>query len=62
MGHVRVKVRIGDVDQKRTIDVDAIVDTGATLTVIPRRLAEELDLKVTGRTVVETGADRFRVG
>ncbi len=59
MGHIWVKARIGDIDQHRVIEVDALVDTGVTLTVIPRRIAEELRLKITGRTTVETGAGRI---
>jgi len=58
MGYTWVKARIGDVDRKRVVDVDAVVDTGATLTVVPRRLAERLSLKVTGKTLAETGAGR----
>ena len=59
MGRVWVKARIGDPDLRRVIEVEALVDTGATLTVVPRRLAKELELKITGRTVVETGAGRI---
>lgn len=61
MGHVWVRVRIGDVNLKRIVDVNALVDTGTTLTVIPRKLAEKLNLEVTGRTVVETGAGRLEL-
>jgi len=46
---VWVKARIGDPGKRRIVEVDALVDTGATLTVVPRRLAEELELEVTGR-------------
>lgn len=56
-----VRVRIGDVNLKRIVDVDALVDTGTTLTVTPRKLAEKLNLEVTGRTVVETGAGRLEL-
>ncbi len=59
LGRVWVKARIGDPDLRRVIEVEALVDTGATLTVVPRRLAKELELKITGRTVVETGAGRI---
>ncbi len=61
MGHVWVKVKIGDPGKKRVIEVEALVDTGATLTVIPRRLANELGLEPTGRSVVDTGAGRIEL-
>jgi len=58
MGHVWVRARIGDPGKKRVVEVDALVDTGATLTVIPHKLAEELGLKVTGRVPVMTAGSR----
>jgi len=61
MGHVRVRLRISDIGRRRTLDVEGVVDTGATLTVIPRRLAEELGLEVTGRSLIETGAGRLEL-
>jgi len=51
---VWVRARIGDVDGRRIIEVDALVDTGATLTVVPRRLAEKLGLRATGKVSVAT--------
>jgi putative transposase len=59
VGHVWVKARVGDESGSKSAEVEALVDTGATLTVIPRRLAEELGLRVTGRTEVETAAGRI---
>ncbi len=59
MGHVWVRARIGRPDKSVVIEVDGLVDTGATLTVIPRRLARELGLEITGKTYVETGAGRL---
>ncbi len=59
MEHVWVKARVGDESGSRNVEVEALVDTGATLTVVPRRLAEELGLRVTGRTQVETAAGRI---
>ncbi|RSN68215.1 aspartyl protease [Candidatus Korarchaeum cryptofilum] len=59
MDHIWVKVRIGRPDGTKYVDTDALVDTGATLTVIPRSLASELDLQVTGKTYVETAAGRI---
>jgi clan AA aspartic protease len=55
MGHVWVDVKIGCEDASRIIETRALVDTGATLTVIPESVARELGLKVTGRSKVETG-------
>lgn len=54
MGHIWVKAKIGDPSGVRIIEVEALVDTGATLTVIPRKVAQELGLKPTGRAVVAT--------
>lgn len=56
MGHVWVNVRIGNVNLSRVVEVKALVDAGATLTVIPRSLANELGLSITGKSRVETGA------
>jgi len=59
VGHVWVRARVGDESGSKSAEVEALVDTGATLTVIPRRLAEELGLRVTGRTEVETAAGKI---
>jgi len=53
MGHVGVKVRIGDPDRIRVIDGNALVDIGATVTVIPRKIANELNLKTAGRLLLK---------
>lgn len=59
LGHFWVKARIGDENCIRLIETDALVDTGATLTVIPRKTAFDLNLKPTGKSIVETGAGRL---
>ena len=59
MGHVWVKARIGDPGRRRVREVEALVDTGATLTVVPRGLARELGLEVTGRLPVATAGGRL---
>lgn len=41
--------------------MDVLVDTGATLTIIPREIAMVLNLKVTGRFVVETSVGRLEL-
>jgi len=56
MGHVWVTVKVGSEDGSRVIETRALVDTGATLTVVPRAIANELGLRVTGRLRVKTGA------
>jgi clan AA aspartic protease len=59
VGHVWVRARVSDESGSKSVEVEALVDTGATLTAVPRRLAEELGLRVTGRTEVETAAGRI---
>ncbi|MCX8193637.1 MAG: aspartyl protease family protein [Nitrososphaeria archaeon] len=61
MGHVTVKVKIGSPDKERLIETEGLVDTGATLTTIPREISEELRLEVVGKSVVETGAGRLEL-
>jgi len=56
MGHVSVRARICSLDKSKCADVEALVDTGATLTAIPRSLAEMLGIQAVRRDVVETGA------
>lgn len=56
MGHVRVKIRIANPNRRdQAIELDnVLVDTGATWTVIPRPIAEELGLEVLGKKKVRT--------
>jgi aspartyl protease family protein len=56
MGHVRVRVRFARPERRQDgIEVaDAVVDTGATWTVVPRELAENLSLDVFGGKTVKT--------
>jgi clan AA aspartic protease len=54
MGYVRVDAVIKNSFSGGSVSVKALVDTGATLTVIPRRVAEELQLLVIGRRRVAT--------
>ena len=61
MGHVWVRARIGDSDRRSIAEVDALVDTGATLTVVPRRLAEELGLGITGRVTAMTADGKIEL-
>ena len=45
MGHFRVGVLIGHLTGERFVPVDALVDTGATYTWIPRDVLEDLGVK-----------------
>jgi predicted aspartyl protease len=58
MGHVRVRIRLANPERREDgVGVEeALVDTGATWTTIPRTLAEELDLRVIGPMAVKTAA------
>jgi len=56
MGHVYIKVTISNMERSRAKQVEALADTGATLTVIPQTIAQELGLSEFRKEVVETGA------
>jgi len=51
MGHIEVDILIRDLERKKTIKTKALVNTGATFTVIPESIAKELGLKPTGEKV-----------
>jgi aspartyl protease family protein len=61
VGHMWVTVRVGSEDGSRFVETRALVETGATLTVIPRSIAVQLGLRVTGKSRVETGAGVIEV-
>ena len=54
MGHVWVKTKVINPLTGAEVEREALVDTGATFTVIPRSLYEKLSLKVVGEKDVET--------
>ena len=55
MGHSWVDVEISDLERKHSEKVKALVDTGATLTVLPKELADRLGIKATAEVDVESG-------
>jgi len=59
MGHVWVPIGVFDPESKKAVKIYGLVDTGVTLTVIPKKLAVELGIEPVGETVVETGAGRI---
>jgi len=54
LGLVWVEAVIRNPNTGRHVTAKALVDTGATLTVVPRRITEELQLPVIGRRRVAT--------
>ncbi len=55
MGHVIARVTISSpVDESLQTRVDALVDTGATFSVVPRAIGLDLHLPTTGRVRVRT--------
>jgi len=61
MGHSWVEVEISDLDKKKSIRIKALVDTGASLTVLPERIAEELGIEPVSEEEVMTGAGVIKV-
>jgi aspartyl protease family protein len=58
MGHVRIPIRLRNPtdDSLFTEVTDALVDTGATWTIIPRSIAAALQLREVGPFMVRTAA------
>ena len=58
MGHVRVAIKLAHPGRLgQTVDVsDALVDTGATFTTVPRALADQLRLDIFDKHTVRTAA------
>ncbi len=63
MGHVRVKIRIANPARRHEgVEVDdALVDTGATWTTVPRDIADRLGLDIVDQVRTETAAGEISV-
>ncbi|MBI2648457.1 MAG: aspartyl protease family protein [Thaumarchaeota archaeon] len=61
MGHVETEVTLSSKENARSVKEKALIDTGATLTVLPRRVADELLVKADARTKVLTAAGPLEV-
>jgi clan AA aspartic protease len=61
MGHSWVEVEISDLENKRSSKVNALVDTGATLTVLPKRFADKLGIKPVFEEKIATAAGEIKV-
>jgi len=54
MGHVWVKVKVKNPLADTEVEEEALVDTGATYTVMPLNISDKLGLRVVGKKDVET--------
>ena len=62
MGIFNVTIQIGDLNWERSQDVEVMVDTGATTTVIPRSILESLSVQPTmTRTFEYAGGDQVQL-
>ena len=61
MGHSWVDIEISDLERKHSKEVQALVDTGASLTALPKKIADELGIKPTSQEQVSTGAGIIKV-
>jgi aspartyl protease family protein len=61
MGHSWVEIQISDLEKKHSKKVKALVDTGASLTTLPEKLADELGIKPASQEQVSTGAGIIKV-
>ena len=61
MGHTWVDVEISDLERKHSRKIKALVDPGASLTTLPKKLAEELRIEATSHEQVSTGAGIIKI-
>ena len=58
MGHVRVPISLANPEHRERVEVipDALIDTGATWTTLPRSIADRLELKSLGEITDRTAS------
>ncbi len=61
MGHTWVNITISDLEKKKSKKVKALVDTGASLTTLPERIAKEIGIEPVDEELVSTGAGEIKV-
>ena len=61
MGHSWVEIELLNLEKTKSKKVNALVDTGASLTVLPKQLAEDLGIKSITEEKVSTGAGIIKV-
>jgi len=61
MGHIYATAKISNVERTRVIEIQTLADMGATLTVIPQKIAQELELGEFTTEMVESGAGELEL-
>lgn len=61
MGEIFVEIEIANLERTKSKKVKALVDTGASLTTLPRKLADELGIKPERQEMVATGAGLIKI-
>jgi aspartyl protease family protein len=56
-----VDIEISDLERKHSKKVKSLVDTGASLATLPKKLADELGIKPTTEEEVSTGAGSIKI-
>ncbi len=59
MGTFNVSIQIGDLAGQQFVEVQALVDTGSTYTVLPKEVLEQLGINQEGQRSFELGDDRL---
>lgn len=59
MDHIEIEVLISNLEGEKVIKTRALVDTGATFTVISESITKELNLKLTGEKIGVSIAKRY---
>ena len=59
MGTFTVPIQIGDLAGQRFLDIDALVDTRATYTVLPQEVLDQLGITQESQRNFELGDDRI---
>jgi clan AA aspartic protease len=61
VGHIYTTIRISNIERTKITEVKALADTGATLTVLPQKVAQELELGEFTTEIVESGAGEIEL-
>ena len=59
MGTITVPIQVGDLAGRQFIEVDALVDTGSTDTVLPSNVLEQLGIEPVDRYTYKLADDRI---